>query len=401
MRTKEIVFERQPLYEEVWASPLTELGKKYGLSDNGIRKVCKAMNIPLPDRGHWAKVAAGHAVIRKALPARADRTRFVTRIQLESTLYKSPADEEFLDAQLAFESRPENKIECEMHPHRWHKILIPHRDALITAVAKIPQMKRDAERAEKNARVRQEPNFTGWRWQQFNDDGQLLASGGMLRVTPHTYERALAILNAICVAGEARGYVPSYDETAARLVLEGHGAKVEFRMSERLEEKWEKRPSWNGTMENKKFSAPTGELRIFVGESYRERQFTDGVSKLEQQLNEVFAKVARQVVHRREQAREREDWRRAYEAHRKHQAEETERLRLLEERKSQLRADAKSWHEANLIRQYLVALERSDPASQSAEWFSWARGFADDLDPSARGRVERPEEVKAVEPASG
>ena len=43
-----IRFERTALYEEVWAAPLTRLGKNYGLSDNGLRKICKAINIQLP-----------------------------------------------------------------------------------------------------------------------------------------------------------------------------------------------------------------------------------------------------------------------------------------------------------------------------------------------------------------
>jgi hypothetical protein len=386
MRTKEIVFDRQPLYEEVWATPLTELGKKYGLSDNGIRKVCKAMNIPLPEQGHWAKVAAGHVVTRKALPQDAERTRFVSRIQIESTLYKSPADDEFLAQQLAFEEKPENRIECETQPRRWHKVIIPSRDALRAAVAAIPQMRRDVERAAKNPRVRTEPNFTGWRWDQFNDDGQLLASGGMLRVTPKTYERALAILNALCFSAETRGYVPSYDEKAARLVLSGHGGRVEVRTSERLEEKWEKRPGWNGKIENKKTLAPTGELRLFVGESYRERQLLDGDSTLENQLNDIFVKVARHVVHQREATREREEWRRTYEVQRKQQEEAAARQRRIEELKKQLHADVKFWHEATLIRQYLDALERSGRAGESPEWFAWAREYADELDPLTRER---------------
>ena len=36
----EITFERSALYVEVWQSPLTDLAKKYRLSDNGLRKVC-------------------------------------------------------------------------------------------------------------------------------------------------------------------------------------------------------------------------------------------------------------------------------------------------------------------------------------------------------------------------
>jgi hypothetical protein len=43
-----IEFERIALYEEVWTTPLIRLAEKYYLSDNGLRKVCKALNIPVP-----------------------------------------------------------------------------------------------------------------------------------------------------------------------------------------------------------------------------------------------------------------------------------------------------------------------------------------------------------------
>jgi hypothetical protein len=73
-----VTFERNSLYEEVWNAPLTKLGPKYGMSDNGLRKVCRAMNIPLPSAGHWAKVAANKAVKRTPLPTIAERTVFVS-----------------------------------------------------------------------------------------------------------------------------------------------------------------------------------------------------------------------------------------------------------------------------------------------------------------------------------
>lgn len=37
-----ITFEREKLYEEVWSEPPTKLAKKYGLSDNGLRGICKS-----------------------------------------------------------------------------------------------------------------------------------------------------------------------------------------------------------------------------------------------------------------------------------------------------------------------------------------------------------------------
>jgi hypothetical protein len=106
----EIEFERVALYEEVWTVPLTQLGKKYGLSDNGIRKVCKALNIPLPAIGHWAKVAAGHTVVKISLPAQAKRTTFTSRFGLGEKDFSDPADERWLVDRLAFERAPGNHI---------------------------------------------------------------------------------------------------------------------------------------------------------------------------------------------------------------------------------------------------------------------------------------------------
>ena len=73
----EIRFDRVMPHEGAWSVPLTQLGKKYGLSDNGIRKICKAMNIPLPRAGHWAKVAAGEEVNKTPLPAECDRDKYI------------------------------------------------------------------------------------------------------------------------------------------------------------------------------------------------------------------------------------------------------------------------------------------------------------------------------------
>jgi hypothetical protein len=60
---------RAKLYEDVWAEPMTAVALKYGLSDNGVRKRCKSLNIPLPPFGYWAKIKAGKpAAERPPLP---------------------------------------------------------------------------------------------------------------------------------------------------------------------------------------------------------------------------------------------------------------------------------------------------------------------------------------------
>ena len=47
---------RQELYNLVWSKPMSKLALEYNLSDNGLRKICKKHEIPLPQLGHWQKI---------------------------------------------------------------------------------------------------------------------------------------------------------------------------------------------------------------------------------------------------------------------------------------------------------------------------------------------------------
>jgi len=62
-----VVLQREKLHKEVWQTPVRQLAKKYGMSDVGLAKVCRRMDIPLPPRGYWAKEAYGHDVDKKPL----------------------------------------------------------------------------------------------------------------------------------------------------------------------------------------------------------------------------------------------------------------------------------------------------------------------------------------------
>ncbi|MBB2768257.1 UNVERIFIED_ORG: flagellar biosynthesis/type III secretory pathway chaperone [Rhizobium esperanzae] len=62
---------RDHLYELVWAVPVVKLAKEQGISDVAFAKTCKLHNIPLPPRGHWAKIEAGKKVFQQPLPERA------------------------------------------------------------------------------------------------------------------------------------------------------------------------------------------------------------------------------------------------------------------------------------------------------------------------------------------
>ncbi|MCD8102758.1 MAG: hypothetical protein LUE26_09370 [Alistipes sp.] len=61
-------FNRRELYDLVWSEPMTTLAKRFNISDNGIRKHCKSMNIPYPPAGYWAKVYHGKSAEKVPLP---------------------------------------------------------------------------------------------------------------------------------------------------------------------------------------------------------------------------------------------------------------------------------------------------------------------------------------------
>ena len=54
-------FERQQLFDEVWATPVAKLAKGYGLSDVGLRKICVTLDVrrdvlrKLQRRGHSSR----------------------------------------------------------------------------------------------------------------------------------------------------------------------------------------------------------------------------------------------------------------------------------------------------------------------------------------------------------
>jgi len=58
-------YDRDKIYQEIWAEPIQHVAKRYKLSDVGLAKVCRKLNIPRPGRGYSAIKAAG-----KALPKR-------------------------------------------------------------------------------------------------------------------------------------------------------------------------------------------------------------------------------------------------------------------------------------------------------------------------------------------
>ncbi|MBN2438904.1 MAG: hypothetical protein JXL20_09935, partial [Deltaproteobacteria bacterium] len=53
MDSETIFLKREALYKMVWSEPVSKLAREYGLSDRGLGKICKRLEIPVPGRGYW------------------------------------------------------------------------------------------------------------------------------------------------------------------------------------------------------------------------------------------------------------------------------------------------------------------------------------------------------------
>lgn len=63
---------REELYTLVWQRPMSRLAEEFGISGNGLAKICDRMDVPCPPRGYWAKKEAGKPVVTFKLPPRKD-----------------------------------------------------------------------------------------------------------------------------------------------------------------------------------------------------------------------------------------------------------------------------------------------------------------------------------------
>jgi hypothetical protein len=73
---------RQALYDQVWAEPMTTVAARYGVSSSFLARVCERLNVPRPARGYWAQLAVGRAPATPPLPEA--RPGDPTRLALEA-----------------------------------------------------------------------------------------------------------------------------------------------------------------------------------------------------------------------------------------------------------------------------------------------------------------------------
>jgi hypothetical protein len=412
----EIEFERAALFREIWASPISTLAKKYGLSDNGLRQICISLAIPLPGRGHWAKVAAGHKIPTPELLETQGRTRFHLRA-LEPCPAAPAASESWLEQRLAFEADPANAIEVPLELMQTHK--------LVAATARaFDVMRRGLEKSLDRTinpppRVvrgvpvpptRNPPPY----WSEYVRKGHvpdLPVDVLPMRISLDAGDRALRIWDALVKACVARGMTVA--AAGGRLIVGILGKCIELRMTERIKTLTgpTKGMSKLAIEEQRHVTrVPTGVLRVVVDSRYREVHFDDRPGKpLESQLNAVLQQIHRRIAEQVEQSAHAVEARRPNEiveqgraAWRQEQEEGARRAAQAKLLEDQLVVEVNAWRQAETIRAYIAHLASSIAASGAPAgpelhaWLDWAAAVANRLDPAPRRLASEPPISKDV-----
>ena len=408
----DIVFKRNALYDEVWSAPLTALAKKYGLSDNGLRKICKAMNIPLPTVGHWAKISAGKRVVCDPLPKTFHRDTFTSRPPvLRLVAVEDESDAIWLAEREQFERDPKNLVQVEANISRWHPLVRESRAELTRQASKAQQWARAQEKTNALSRGKsfRESDEGDYERRAYEHGGRLLglnAHNLPFRVTLGTWERALRITHTLLAAAEQRGFLTKLVGGRYLLEYQLDGSVVELRLSERLDIGAKEVPK-RGTLEELlpgwRNKIPTGVLRAIVGANCAETALEDRDGQpLENQLNEVLIRAYRRVNVVRRATRDQLAWNRRWEEEKRlremRDAERQEQLRRAEEeekRRRQLLQEVKDWQNAKQLREYLHHLRnlalRECPSSSGSSlksWLEWASQVAEEIDPTVRRLCE-------------
>ncbi|MCW3805724.1 hypothetical protein [Plebeiibacterium marinum] len=357
---KKTEFTRQEFYELVWKEPLSRLAKKYNISDNGLRKRCKKLNIPLPEVGYWQKLQYNKPVTRKKLPK--DNPSGIEKIDL------SDREEEHNP-----KDSPISRIK------RLRKSYNQLNQDIFKVQSRLSNPDKLVAQAQKTLIKKETGSWS---------DGLVHTYYGeiSIKVAPSNVSRALRFFNSLIKLLRLRGHDIKVRNDSTYAIVEGEEIAIAIREKLRIEKTVDKN-NWNT---NNYF--PTDKLILKIGWIHV-KEFMDGKNTLEEMLPDILAHLEYLGQKEKEDRIQREiNWAKY---------EEQERLKKeLEARKKQELDDVKllfkesnSWHKSNILNNYINeiekrAIETNSLTDELKNWLTWAKQKADWYNPLIRKEDE-------------
>ena len=88
-------YDREELYQKVWEQPLVKVAEGYGVSAVALGKTCHKLSVPVPGRGHWAKLAHGKEGTNKPPLPKLDKVPVIFRSPVTPKAISDQNDPEF------------------------------------------------------------------------------------------------------------------------------------------------------------------------------------------------------------------------------------------------------------------------------------------------------------------
>jgi hypothetical protein len=345
---------REELYRMVWAEPMTSVCKKYGLSDNGLRKHCKAMNIPTPPAGYWSRLQNGKNPEIIPLPKQSENSKLTTELNETEVELNPPPDRTKI---LELEIR-NNDISIFTVPE-----ILYAKDPLI--IDTIDKFRRESD----NTYLRKNP--------------YKVKSGPTLNVTvsEKSIHRALSIFETIIRALRFRGSNILIKDDRTYAVI--NSEEIQISISEKLKQ------VPNTTSDYPKYNhIHSGMLQVNIFYGYRDQDtFKDTVTtKLEDKIISIIANLEIRAEKIKEERIESERQRII--------RENEERLRqVFKEKKKAKKKEFKSLfsmaerlHKTQILRHYISTYEeflkdKGEMDEEAVTKLEWAKLKADWLDP--------------------
>lgn len=373
------VYDREKLYQEVWEKPITEVAKRYKVSDVAIHKVCKSLDIPTPGLGYWAKVKAGKPVQQIPLPHSDKPT---TKPGIRTGLEPQPQTATEL---LQFLTPEDKSVVLSVAT----QIILPDEDArmhtkIIAHRKKVVEWHKESRKQDRY-------------WNRRNKDTVPFLADA---ISEATLPRVCRIFDALIKAIEPLGGALTDD---LKFVVNGETVSLSISESQdkvdhiptreeniqllRYEEE-KRKHSWASKPNIRKYDyVYNGKISLTVGS---EKSFRDCKSYVvEERLGDILVLLYEAAESLRIQ---REAWEAA---ERKRKEEERqrdarrERYNLEVERTNALVNEAENFDIACKIRAYISAVEQKDPLTEEeVAWIAWAKQKADWYDPAIKRKDE-------------
>ncbi|MFZ2285100.1 MAG: hypothetical protein WAV86_14600 [Lutibacter sp.] len=351
-----IELTRKELYDIVWSTTLSKLTQQYAYTNDGIKKICKKFEIPMPDGSYWSKLKFNKPVKKIELNAIFEgKDKIVLPICKEGNPIN--LDQTPLTIRTK-EIKNDSKAPLSV-PDKLTKpdILIQNTKELLI-------------------KSKKEPYY----W-----DNKINSVG--IFVEENNLDRAFRIMDTFIKLLRYRGHSFRRDRNNHGPHIVVKDVDFYFHLREA-----QKRIPGKTIYESSTF-VPTGVLVMKIGESFKAKEWKDGAVKLENHLATIVAKIeldAEKELVWREECRlskikrdEEERIRKIFEVLREKE--------ILKTRK--FFSDAKKFNKATIYRNFIKATEQkaiteNNLTEELIDWIKWANDKADWIDPTSAKQDE-------------